>query len=314
MDDASPDNCGNICDELAESDNRIRVIHHENNKGLPEARNTGIRNSSAPWLTFVDSDDWLEINTAEILVEEIQSQRADMYIYSGYREFEDKTIECAYIYDYNRCFWTYEERTELEERYLLDQSKIRIPNSFSLQSACIRLVSSHLFKEGLAFVDVKYAEDALFHLYSTEMANTVKYLRHRFYHYRDTDGSMVNSYRPNADKEQISVIQEIWRFAEKYKKDDSFKRKISMVAFLAMQNCVWQKYFHEDYRKPFLKRQKECNDLFKTEFFKDVYKNISIDELAANQRIKYVLFRLHLYGVANWLRKLNKIRTSEMSQ
>lgn len=62
VDDGSPDNCGTICDEYAEKDSRIHVIHQKNG-GLSAARNTGIdwvfANSDSRWLSFVDSDDWL---------------------------------------------------------------------------------------------------------------------------------------------------------------------------------------------------------------------------------------------------------------
>ena len=70
VDDGSPDNCGNICDEYAKSDNRISVIHRENG-GLSVARNTGInwafQHSDSEFLTFVDSDDTIAENYLEKL-------------------------------------------------------------------------------------------------------------------------------------------------------------------------------------------------------------------------------------------------------
>ena len=59
IDDGSNDNSGAICDEYAEKDSRIRVFHTEN-KGVSAARNLGIREASADWVCFVDSDDWVE--------------------------------------------------------------------------------------------------------------------------------------------------------------------------------------------------------------------------------------------------------------
>ena len=62
VDDGSPDNCGKICDEYAEKDSRIFVIHQKNG-GLSAARNTGIdwfyEQGKSNYITFVDSDDWL---------------------------------------------------------------------------------------------------------------------------------------------------------------------------------------------------------------------------------------------------------------
>lgn len=76
IDDGSPDRCGAICDEYAEQDNRIHVIHQEN-RGLSAARNAGIdwvllhRNSQ--WLSFVDSDDWIHPQYLEFLLSAVQS-------------------------------------------------------------------------------------------------------------------------------------------------------------------------------------------------------------------------------------------------
>jgi glycosyltransferase involved in cell wall biosynthesis len=62
VDDGSPDNSGAICDEYAQKDDRITVIHQENG-GLSAARNAAIdwvfANSDSQWLTFIDSDDWI---------------------------------------------------------------------------------------------------------------------------------------------------------------------------------------------------------------------------------------------------------------
>lgn len=66
VDDGSPDNCGNICDEYSKKDNRIIVIHKENG-GVSSARNIGIKNAKGKWITFVDSDDWIENDYVEKL-------------------------------------------------------------------------------------------------------------------------------------------------------------------------------------------------------------------------------------------------------
>lgn len=63
VDDGSPDNSGNICDEYAKKDNRITVIHKENG-GVSSARNIGLNwvleNSESKWINFIDSDDWVQ--------------------------------------------------------------------------------------------------------------------------------------------------------------------------------------------------------------------------------------------------------------
>lgn len=75
VDDGSPDRCGAICDEYAEKDSRVHVIHQENG-GLSAARNAGIdwvfANSDNQWLTFIDSDDWVHPQMLEQLYRAVQ--------------------------------------------------------------------------------------------------------------------------------------------------------------------------------------------------------------------------------------------------
>lgn len=58
IDDGSPDRCGAICDDYAKKDARVRVIHQEN-QGLAEVRNIGIREATGAYIGFVDSDDYV---------------------------------------------------------------------------------------------------------------------------------------------------------------------------------------------------------------------------------------------------------------
>lgn len=314
VDDYSPDKCGKICDEIANQDKRIKVIHHEQNRGLPNARNTGIVNSDSEWLAFIDSDDWVDLDMAEKLSNEIEKNYADIYIYSGYREFKQKTQICTYIYPHGKEFVTPNERNELEKRFLIDQSKHKIVGSFPLQSACIKLVNRKLFVNGLRFVDVRFAEDGLFHLYSIEMAEKVIYLQYNFYHYRDTFDSMVNGYRENAIQEQKSYLSEVWKFADIYNKDVTFKKSIYFITFLSMQFCVWQKLFNKKYKKNYIQRQIESCRVFSQWPYKGTLHILKMRDLSRNQWPKYILFKMHFYTSAKKIRSIYKHLIHETDQ
>lgn len=77
VDDGSPDNCGNICEEYAAKDKRIRVIHKENG-GLSDARNAGLRIARGEYIAFVDSDDWVATNYLETLLKVIELTDSDI--------------------------------------------------------------------------------------------------------------------------------------------------------------------------------------------------------------------------------------------
>lgn len=66
INDGSTDTSGEICDDYAGKDKRIKVFH-QNNAGVSAARNKGIENANGEWITFMDSDDYIQKNYFEIL-------------------------------------------------------------------------------------------------------------------------------------------------------------------------------------------------------------------------------------------------------
>ena len=77
MDDGSPDRCPQMCDQWAQRDSRIRVIHKPNG-GVSSARNAGLEAATGKWFYFVDSDDFLPEGALEALVERQKMHQADI--------------------------------------------------------------------------------------------------------------------------------------------------------------------------------------------------------------------------------------------
>lgn len=103
VNDGSPDKCGEICDDYSRIDNRIKVIHKKNG-GISEARNSGIDISHGAYITFIDSDDWIN----ELYIEELycilNKSSADIsicsYIKTTNNEFKDNFL-FKMIYEYS---------------------------------------------------------------------------------------------------------------------------------------------------------------------------------------------------------------------
>ncbi len=85
VDDGSPDKCPFICDQYAEHDRRIKVIHKKNG-GLASARNAGIKEASGKYLFFVDSDDWLDLDGLGKLYQLAEQYDVDFVRYRSVRE------------------------------------------------------------------------------------------------------------------------------------------------------------------------------------------------------------------------------------
>ena len=101
IDDESPDQCGRICDEYAEKDSRIRVIHQKNG-GAASARNAGLRIATGEYLAFVDSDDYLEPDAYAFMLGKMTEAGADV-------------IQCSFRDVY---------RGKIEDRIMLAQPKV----------------------------------------------------------------------------------------------------------------------------------------------------------------------------------------------
>ena len=115
VDDGSPDNCGVICDEYAQKDSRVVVIHQANG-GLSAARNAGIdwafANSDSEWLFFVDSDDWIHPKSLEALMAGVLQTGCSVVIGSfentkGESPLVDENALSAVVWDVSAYFREY---------------------------------------------------------------------------------------------------------------------------------------------------------------------------------------------------------------
>jgi len=88
IDDGSPDNSGTICDEYAQMDSRIRVIHQENG-GVSIARNAGLRIITGEYIAFVDPDDYIDVNMYETMIKKIVDTNSDICVCQWQYELSD---------------------------------------------------------------------------------------------------------------------------------------------------------------------------------------------------------------------------------
>ena len=92
INDGSMDNTGMICDSWQARDQRIRVIHQQN-RGVSYTRNTGIENTTAEYITFVDSDDWIDSTMYANMMQALLSTNSDIAQCGYCRVFDDGRIE-----------------------------------------------------------------------------------------------------------------------------------------------------------------------------------------------------------------------------
>ncbi|MFP9112555.1 glycosyltransferase family 2 protein [Flavobacterium sp. RHBU_3] len=96
VNDGSPDNSGQICDEYAARDSRVKVFHKENG-GVSSARNLALEHVSGEWIFFIDSDDWIENGCLEQLQGYLNDSSLDLVQFNTSRTDLNYNIKTAYF-------------------------------------------------------------------------------------------------------------------------------------------------------------------------------------------------------------------------
>jgi glycosyltransferase involved in cell wall biosynthesis len=184
VDDGSTDFSGSICDEYAKKDDRVRAIHKENG-GLSSARNAGLDVAKGDYIGFIDSDDYINENMYERLLNELEAQKADLCICCFeyiYENPDQKRIDVV-PFDETRVFSKDEILFKLIEN-----------NNSSVQyvTAVNRLYRKEIF-EGLRFEEGRVHEDEFIAHQVYDKCNRVIQITDKLYCYLQRYGSITNS-------------------------------------------------------------------------------------------------------------------------
>ena len=103
INDGSPDNCRSICDEYKQKDNRITVIHQQN-QGQGTARNNGIKIATGDYISFVDSDDYLDLTTYEQTMNFMLENKLDIVCFNFYTIYNDNEFYAELNFEKTQIF------------------------------------------------------------------------------------------------------------------------------------------------------------------------------------------------------------------
>lgn len=178
IDDGSPDNCGVICDEIAKTDNRIKVFHKPNG-GLSDARNYGLKMSTGTLISFVDGDDYVDSHFLESMINVMNSENCEIVECRSIK-FEDGEKPSA---DYKAGFSTFLPKEWLTETNLNDFISCAVWN---------KLYRKSLFN-GISFPVNRHYEDEATTYKVVYNARKIVRLNASLYFYRQRDGSITQS-------------------------------------------------------------------------------------------------------------------------
>lgn len=201
IDDGSSDSSRKICDNFGSLDNRIKCFHRKN-EGVAAARNFGLEIAKGDFLMFVDSDDWIDIDTCEIALKLALKYKVDVLMWSYIREYPDRSIKK--IIDLREGLYTGKDIKQLIHRRIIGLAgkELRNPqNSDALAPVCLKMYRKELLKnKKIHFVSTKLigtSEDALFNLELFSFVERFYFINQPLYHYRkEIRTTLTIGYKP----------------------------------------------------------------------------------------------------------------------
>ena len=291
VDDGSPDNCPAMCDELAKADKRIRVIHKENG-GLSSARNAGMRIAQGKYIGFVDSDDDVESEMYETMLEAAENHDADFVMSDYIRVSADGTRS---LFSKNIRAGVYEKediRKEIYPALIMDENVDYGP----LLSVCHCLYNrDFLEKNTIMFADdVKWSEDNLFSSYVGYCAGRFVYLKGQgLYHYYQNPETITTGYRPGA----WNVYKRMNDYLEEFfssKNDFDFSRQLKLHMIYYACNTVNMECSNAENTKDAKKRM---NEILCDPKLKEAFCHFAFTGLPVKLKIQFRLMKYKCTGI-----------------
>lgn len=271
VDDGSPDNCPKKCDEWAQKDSRIKVIHKKNG-GLSSARNAGLDIANGNYYAFVDSDDWVEPTMYADMIKIIKSYKVD---------FVAGKINC-YIEDKDK-FIPFMEKSD---RYIIKTNKLFTKDEYrkliisnNIESAVWNKLYKKEYIANLRFKEGRLFEDYLFSYFATKKMEAMYYLATPYYNYRIRKNSICTSKINRKDMElNIEEIENDIVCSNDYKMLDEL-------------NIYKLRYYFS------ILTNKDCKKEDKKLCIKKIMKNkLSLKKLPISLKLKYLFVTFLSYS------------------
>lgn len=290
VDDGSTDGTGALCDELSESDARIRVFHKENG-GTHTARNMGIREARGQYIMFLDPDDWLDTDTFQKLIAKIRECDPDAVRFGYVREFpthsirKDNTFLPETLCQGEAC-----KRVCRQTLGLIGQELAHPENMNYLASACFCLYKKSIIdKNGLTFYNIREIatfSDGLFNIRFLQKAERFLYVDEPFYHYRKfSSGAATSNYRTDFLHKQMILFGILKSIAEEENSKEFSEAYRNRVAFSTMEMCL--NALKSDQKAG--KQYQEIKQVLKNPEHKAAYKDFALKLLPLKWKVYYFL-------------------------
>lgn len=265
VDDGSPDNCGAICDAYAQKDSRVKVIHKKNG-GLSDARNAALDVMHGEYVFFVDSDDWIAVDTLEIMYAALKKTGAQVATGNIISVYEDGTEKVLYA-------------PALEEKLLVGEELLTTllrPNAWN------RLYKAELFRNLRYPVGRLYEDAFVYHKILAQIHSMVLVGKNTYY-YLIRNGSIMNSQYNIRFTDIVDAVYDraVWL-------DSIGQKRLADETRLFVYSQVAVAYAHLDQQNSsHQKRLREIKNIY-DECYKKLIKSDSVEK---KQKVRLIVLK-----------------------
>jgi glycosyltransferase involved in cell wall biosynthesis len=268
-----------LCNEFALKDSRIKVIHKKN-AGVAAARNTGLDIAKGEYITFVDSDDYIEPSMYEFMMNVAREYDCDVVMCDCVKEFSD--YREVYSHDIRGGFYNYEQLKREYYPHLLMMENVEYPATISNWLCLYRRDQ----QSGLRYVEgVRFSEDLLFGAQMMYQARSFYYMKNQvFYHYCMNSISATHTFAPDKWNDYMILHEK----TEKYflsEKEYDFRNQIDLMLLFFVYNAVGDCFSSH---LPAEKKITLANNILSTDVVRKMFSRLYIPALPISWKLKIV--------------------------
>lgn len=293
VDDGSPDDCGKICDEYAQKDARVKVIHKVNG-GLVSARNAGYEAVTGEWHMYLDGDDWIDVDTCEAVLEYVNKyQDIDIVFWKCIQELGDKSIKGKWEWpcEEQEHLYTNDECIELARNTLVYKSGIATAYNKLIRTDYARqyaIKHDDRLKQG--------AEGMEFSLRAFYYAKTALYVNAYWNHYLFNSDSISKKIDEKNTKYLTDCLQVIEEVTNGFVRKNEFRQALYQRTVYILLAIAMSTYFHPSNPENLYIRTKKYSDVINSyNLYSASIRHASTEGMDKQRKIALLFIKLRMY-------------------
>lgn len=237
VDDHSPDNCPKICDQYAQTDPRIKVIHKPVNEGLGFARNSGLEVATGEFVAFLDSDDFIEKNMYQTLYEKAHAEACDIVFCSTSFYTNKHTIKPKKEVDNKLLISTAKEKKDFLLDFIAPEPRYKSDVKYMMSVWKAIYKRELIEKKQIRFMSERkvLSEDIFFNLAMIIQSERILFLPYFLHYYRMNNNSLSHSFSTKKYLTNRVFFSELKNFLDTFLKENEYINRLYRLQFLHLR-------------------------------------------------------------------------------